>query len=81
MKVEWTVGVPAELKEERRQQVRSAEPVLEILKGIFQKRLDVAVGTATRGNYGPGWEQAQVDAITQVRIYRDLIALLTLDRE
>lgn len=81
MKVEWTTGVPAELKEERRQQVRSAEPTLTILKGMLEARLLTATITASRQDYGPGWELRQVDAITQMRIYRDLIALLTLDRE
>lgn len=81
MKVDWTKDVPQDKKEERRQLVRSAEPVLTIMKGIMERRLlDATIG-ASRQDYGPGWELRQVDAITQVRIYRDLIALLTLDRE
>lgn len=81
MKVEWTVGVPAEFKEERRQQIRSAEPTLTILKEILQKRLNDAILSSTRSEYGPGWEQRVVDSNTQVRIYKNLIDLLTLDRE
>lgn len=82
MKTEWTKGLAEADKQERRELVRSARPTLEVLKGILQERLEAAQASASRStDYAPGWEHKQRDALVQARVYRDLIELLTLDRE
>lgn len=82
MKTEWTKGLSEPDKKERRELIRSALPTLEVLKALLQERLEAAQVSASRTpDYAPGWEHKQRDALVQARIYRDLIELLTLDRE
>lgn len=83
MRTEWTKDCQSELEREgRREQIRTALPTLLLLKDLLIERRASAMAKAFRmKEYVPGWELAQVDAITQCRIYDDLIALLTLDRE
>lgn len=72
-----------EEKAQRKAEFVAAEPALKVLRNIFKQRLDQAVNDMSRNqNYdSPSWAYVQADRVAQMRVYKDLLALLTLTKE
>lgn len=75
----WTAGVKtAQEKQERKAQVRSTKPILDILKKMLEKDLDSSKKKmeSTDNFNSPNWEYLMADYLAEQRTLRKVIDLL-----
>lgn len=82
MKAELLAGLGPVEKQERETILRGCAPGFQIIKEVLEKRLKEKTARLLDRNYEvTNWAQLQADQIGEIRALKELIELLTLDRE
>lgn len=82
MKAELLAGLGPVEKQERETILRGCAPGFQIIKEVLEKRLKEKTVRLLDRNYEvTNWAQLQADQIGEIRALKELIELLTLDRE
>lgn len=83
MKMELLAGLTPEDQEKRKAMLRSCHEALDVYKEVLQARLEKVYEEVTGKKLfdNPNWAYLQAESTGLARAYREMIDLLTLDRE
>lgn len=82
MKAELLAGLGPVERQERETILRGCAPGFQIIKDVLEKRLKDKTTKLLNRNYEvANWTYEQADTIGEARALKELIELLTLDRE
>lgn len=83
MKMELLAGLSVEDQEKRKQLLHACHEALDVYKEVLEARLKKTYEEiASKKLYdNPNWVYLQADLVGLARAYKEVIELLTLDRE